>query len=91
MFFTAFELTVLKCVRYDVITFTVTLSICCQNFTFYLEKMPYGAPNSSIPLLVRVKMSNFDVHHILVNKGSSVDVMYTHLFCTLKLDDTHMS
>ena len=27
-----FYFTILKCVRYGVITFTMTLSICCQNF-----------------------------------------------------------
>ena len=36
-------------------------------------------------------MANFDVHRIRVDEGSFVDVMYTHMFCTLQLDDTHLS
>ena len=48
--------------------------------TFYLEELPGGPPNSSVPLLVRVRMANFDVHRVLVDEGSSVNVMYNHLF-----------
>ena len=51
-----------------------------EPITFYLEELPGGAPNSRIPLLVRVRMANFDVHHILVDEGSSVDMMYSHIF-----------
>ena len=47
---------------------------------FYLEEFPGRAANSSIPLLIRARMTNFDVHHILVDEGSFVDVMYNHLF-----------
>ena len=36
-------------------------------------------------------MDNFDVHRVLVDEGSFVDVMYNHLFRTLQLDDTHLS
>ena len=36
-------------------------------------------------------MANFDVHCVLVDKGSSIDVMYSQLFPTLQLDDTHLS
>ena len=36
-------------------------------------------------------MANFDVNHILVDEGISVDVMYIHMFRTLHLDDTHLS
>ncbi|XP_058733604.1 uncharacterized protein LOC131605242 [Vicia villosa] len=48
--------------------------------TFYLEELPGGAPNATIPLLVRARMANFDVRRVLVDEGSSVDIMYSHLF-----------
>ena len=54
-----------------------------ESITFYLEEFPRGSPNSSIPLLVRVKMANFDVHQILDDEGIFVNVVYTHLICTL--------
>ncbi|XP_058759897.1 uncharacterized protein LOC131633202 [Vicia villosa] len=59
--------------------------------TFYLEDLPGGAPNATIPLLVRASMANFDVFRILIDEGSSVDIMYSHLFQTLKLDDSHLT
>ncbi|XP_058723609.1 uncharacterized protein LOC131595302 [Vicia villosa] len=59
--------------------------------TFYLEELPGGAPNATIPLLVRARMANFDVRRILIDEGSSVDIMYSHLFKTLKLDDSHLT
>ena len=62
-----------------------------EPITFYLEELPGGAPNSVIPLLIRAKMANFDVHRILVDEGSSIDVMYNQLFRTLQLDDSHLS
>ncbi|XP_058761332.1 uncharacterized protein LOC131634722 [Vicia villosa] len=59
--------------------------------TFYLEELPDGAPNATIPLLVRARMANFDVWRILIDEGSSVYIMYSHLFKTLKLDDSHLT
>ncbi|XP_058767421.1 uncharacterized protein LOC131641111 [Vicia villosa] len=59
--------------------------------TFYLEELPGGAPNATIPLLIRARMANFDVRQILVDEGSSVDIMYSHLFQTLQLDDSHLT
>ena len=47
-----------------------------HSFAFYREELPGGAPNSSIPLLVRAQMANFDMHRILVDQGNSVDIMY---------------
>lgn len=47
-----------------------------EPITFYLEEFPEGSPNSSIPLLIQAKMANFDVHRILVDQGSSVDIIY---------------
>ena len=58
---------------------------------FYREELPGGAPNSSIPLLIRARMENFDVRRILVDQGSSVDIMYSQLFSTLQLDETHLT
>ncbi|XP_058775571.1 uncharacterized protein LOC131649834 [Vicia villosa] len=59
--------------------------------TFYLEELPGGAPNATIPLLVRARMTNFDVRRILIDEGSSVDIMYSHLFQTLKPDHSHLT
>ncbi|GAU45012.1 hypothetical protein TSUD_88030 [Trifolium subterraneum] len=42
---------------------------------FYREEVPGGSPNFQIPLLVRAKMANFDVRRILVDQGSSFDIM----------------
>ena len=54
-----------------------------NTLAFYREKLLGGAPNSTIPLLMQTHMANFDVWCILVDKGSSVDIMYTLLFTTL--------
>ena len=51
-----------------------------EPITFYLEELPGGDPNSVIPLLIRARMANFDVHRVLVDEGSSFDVMYNQLF-----------
>ncbi|XP_058756415.1 uncharacterized protein LOC131629649 [Vicia villosa] len=44
---------------------------------FYMEELSGGAPNPTIPLLIRARMANFDVRRILVDQGSSVDIMYS--------------
>ena len=36
-------------------------------------------------------MANFDVRRILVDQGSLVDIMYTQLFNTLQLNETHLT
>src|SRR3954469_21838693 len=36
-------------------------------------------------------MANFDVRRVLVDEGSSVDIMYSHLFRTLQLDESHLT
>ncbi|KAI5425253.1 hypothetical protein KIW84_031161 [Lathyrus oleraceus] len=59
--------------------------------SFFLEELPGGSPNSGIPLLIRAKMAQFDVRRILVDQGSSVDIIYVHLFKTLKLDKTNLA
>ncbi|GAU41698.1 hypothetical protein TSUD_94190 [Trifolium subterraneum] len=46
-----------------------------QPLSFYLEELPGGSANSQIPLLVRADMVNFDVRRILVDFGSSCDIM----------------
>ncbi|KAI5421080.1 hypothetical protein KIW84_044790 [Lathyrus oleraceus] len=43
--------------------------------SFFLEELPGGSPNSGIPLLIRAKMAQFDVRRILVDQGSSVDII----------------
>ncbi|XP_058734285.1 uncharacterized protein LOC131606015 [Vicia villosa] len=62
-----------------------------EPITFYLEELPGGAPNATTPLLVRARMANFDVRRVLVDEGSSVDIMYSHLLRTLQLDDSHLT
>lgn len=36
-------------------------------------------------------MANFDVWRILVDQGSFVDIMYSQLFSTLQLDESHFT
>ena len=50
---------------------------------FYKEELSGKAPNSTILLLIRARMGNFDVRRILVDHGSSVYIMYSQLFTTL--------
>lgn len=59
--------------------------------TFYKEELSGDSPNATIPLLIRAQMVNFDVRHILVNQGSSVDIMYLQLYSTLQVDETHLT
>ncbi|MCI51770.1 hypothetical protein A2U01_0073014, partial [Trifolium medium] len=58
---------------------------------FYMEELPGGAANAHIPLLIRADMANFDVRRILVDTGSSVDIMFVHCFKTLQLDQSYMA
>ncbi|MCI05789.1 hypothetical protein A2U01_0026842 [Trifolium medium] len=58
---------------------------------FYREELPGGSANAHISLLVREDMANFEVRRILVDSGSSVDIMYAHLFETLQLDEYHLT
>ncbi|XP_058752393.1 uncharacterized protein LOC131625557 [Vicia villosa] len=62
-----------------------------SSISFYKEELPGGAPNATIPLLIRARMANFDVRHILVDQGSMVDIMYSQLFRTLQLNDSHLT
>ncbi|XP_058741468.1 uncharacterized protein LOC131613634 [Vicia villosa] len=54
-----------------------------SSISFYKEELSGGAPNATIPLLIRARMANFDVRRILIDQGSSVDIMYSQLFKTL--------
>ncbi|GAU45421.1 hypothetical protein TSUD_182900 [Trifolium subterraneum] len=51
------------------------------------EEVPGGSPNFQISLLVRAKMVNFDARRILVDQGSSYDIMYSGLFKVLQLTE----
>ncbi|XP_058741380.1 uncharacterized protein LOC131613752 [Vicia villosa] len=62
-----------------------------SSISFYKEELPGGAPNATVPLLIRAQMANFDVRRILVDQGSSVDIMYSQLFKTLQLNDSHLT
>ncbi|XP_058780878.1 uncharacterized protein LOC131654974 [Vicia villosa] len=62
-----------------------------SSISFYKEELPDGVPNATIPLLIRARMANFDVRCILVDQGSSVDIMYSQLFKTLQLNDSHLT
>ncbi|MCI44712.1 hypothetical protein A2U01_0065951, partial [Trifolium medium] len=55
---------------------------------FYLDELPGGSANSQIPLL---DMANYDVRRVLVDPGSSCNIMYAYLFQTLQLDETHLT
>ncbi|GAU40198.1 hypothetical protein TSUD_375060 [Trifolium subterraneum] len=57
---------------------------------FNREEVPGGSPNFQIPLLVRAKMANFDVRRILVDQGSSYDIMYSGLFKVLQLTEENL-
>ncbi|GAU40449.1 hypothetical protein TSUD_397690 [Trifolium subterraneum] len=57
---------------------------------FYREQVPGGSPNFQIPLLVRAKIANFDVRRILVDQGSSCDIMYSGLFKVLQLTEENL-
>ncbi|GAU35136.1 hypothetical protein TSUD_394620 [Trifolium subterraneum] len=57
---------------------------------FYGEEVPGGSSNFQIPLLVRAKMANFDVRRILVDQGSSCDIMYSGLFKVLQLTEENL-
>ena len=59
--------------------------------TFYKEELSGGAPNSTIPLLIRARMENFEVRCILVDHGSLVDIIYTKLFANLQLNESHLT
>ncbi|XP_058722192.1 uncharacterized protein LOC131593949 [Vicia villosa] len=48
-----------------------------SSISFYKEELPGGAPNATIRLLIRARMAHFDVRRILVDQGSSVDIMYS--------------
>ncbi|CAJ2654489.1 unnamed protein product [Trifolium pratense] len=58
---------------------------------FYREELPGGSANFQIPLLVRADMANMDVRRVLIDPGSSCDIMYASLFRTLQLDETHLT
>jgi len=57
---------------------------------FYDSKLPGGASNSAIPLLVRASMANTDVRRVLIDTGASCDIMYTDLFKTLQLTEKNL-
>ncbi|WJX89707.1 hypothetical protein P8452_71681 [Trifolium repens] len=57
---------------------------------FYKEEILGGSPNYQIPLLVQARMANFDVRRILVDQGSSCDIMYSGLFKTLQLTEKNL-
>ncbi|GAU35791.1 hypothetical protein TSUD_56680 [Trifolium subterraneum] len=57
---------------------------------FYREEVPGRSPNIQFPLLVRAKMANFDVRRILIDQGSSCDIMYSRLFKVLQLTEENL-
>lgn len=57
----------------------------------YKEELLDGAPNSIILLLIHARKANFDVRRILVDYGSFFDIMYSYLFTTLQLDESHLT
>jgi len=61
------------------------------SLAFYDSKLPGGAANSAIPLLVRASMANTDVRRVLVDTRALCDIMYTSLFKTLQLTEKNLS
>ena len=57
----------------------------------YDSKLPGGASNSAIPLLVRASMAYTDVRRVLIDTGASCDIMYIGLFKTLQLTEKNLS
>lgn len=57
----------------------------------YKEELPRGAPNATIPLLICAWIANFDVRRIPVDQGSFVDIMYSQMFSTLQLNESHLT
>ncbi|PNX97956.1 hypothetical protein L195_g022015 [Trifolium pratense] len=56
-----------------------------------MEELPGGTTNFQISLLISVDMTNTDVRRVLVDQGSSCDIMYAQLFKTLQLDETYLT
>ena len=57
----------------------------------FQHKLPGGASNSTIPLLVRASMAKPDVRLVLIDTGASCDIMYTSLFRTLQVMEKNLS
>jgi hypothetical protein len=49
-----------------------------------------GSPNEKLPLLIRVIITNHEVSSILVDQGSSCDIMYEELFTKLQVKDENV-
>ena len=58
---------------------------------FYDHELPRGAPNLAIPLLVQAGMANFDVRRVVIDTGSSCDIMYTGMLKTLKQTESNLA
>ncbi|MCI58957.1 hypothetical protein A2U01_0080212, partial [Trifolium medium] len=58
---------------------------------FYLEELPGGSTNANIPLIIRADMANFEVRRVLVDPGSSIDIMYARTFETLQLTERNLT
>jgi len=58
---------------------------------FYESKLPGGASNSTIPLLVRASMANTDIRRVLIDTGASCDITYIGLFKTIQLTEKNLS
>ncbi|MCI54507.1 hypothetical protein A2U01_0075757, partial [Trifolium medium] len=42
-------------------------------------------------LLIRADMANFEVRRVLVDPGSSIDIMYARIFETLQLTERNLT
>jgi len=58
---------------------------------FYDHKLPGGAPNSAIPLIVQAGMANFDVRRVLIDTRAFCNIMYTGMFKTLQPTESNLA
>ncbi|GAU39181.1 hypothetical protein TSUD_372810 [Trifolium subterraneum] len=69
----------------------VTIGSIKRKFDELEKASPVGEIKiTEIPLIVRAKMDNFDVRKILVDQGSSCDIMYSGLFKVLQLTEENL-
>lgn len=64
---------------------TSMIKVCSSRppLTFEDNDLLDGKPNKYIPLIVWAVMENFKVRRILINQGSSADIMFGELFTKL--------
>jgi hypothetical protein len=57
---------------------------------FGYQELVDGFPNKELPLIIGVTISNHELSRILIDEGSSFNIMYKELFSKLKLKKEYM-